>query len=370
MKLAIITHAEHIFYREQWYAYAPYVREMNLWTQHVQSVSIVAPQRDVDPGVIELPYAHDTITFYKIPGVSLKSFLNILRSFFYAPYILIKIWLVMYRADHIHLRCPGNIGLLGCLVQIFFPGKKKTAKYAGNWDPNSKQPLSYKFQKWLLSNTFLTRNMQVIVYGEWPGQSGNVKAFFTASYSKNKANTAIARKFHEPYHFIFAGSLVTGKRPVFALQLVHGLIKLGFHCNFDVYGEGLEHEHMASYIHENSLEDHVTLHGNRPSEELERAYQRAHFLILPSKSEGWPKVVAEAMFWGCIPVVTSISCVPWMLDNGNRGVLINAEMKSDLDQLQTLLENPKLLTEMSRKANEWSVQYTLETFETEIQKLL
>ena len=370
MKLAIITHAEHIFYKEQWYAYAPYVREMNLWTQKAQSVSILAPQREVVPGVIELPYRHEAITFYKIPRVSLKSFPNILRSFFYAPYILIKIWMVMYRADHIHLRCPGNIGLLGCLVQILFPGKKKTAKYAGNWDPNAKQPVSYRFQKWLLSNTFLTRNMQVIVYGDWPGQTENIKAFFTASYSKNKSTTAVYRSFHEPYQFMFAGSLVSGKRPVFALQLVHRLIKLGFDCKLDVYGEGEERKRMASYIHENSLETNITLHGNRPSEELERAYQRAHFLILPSKSEGWPKVVAEAMFWGCIPVVTSISCVPWMLDNGKRGILINAELKSDLDQLRSWLEKPDQLSEMSGKAKEWSVQYTLETFETEIQKLL
>ena len=39
-------------------------------------------------------------------------------------------------ADHIHLRCPGNIGLLGCIVQIAFPKKVKTVKYAGNWIQN------------------------------------------------------------------------------------------------------------------------------------------------------------------------------------------------------------------------------------------
>jgi len=53
----------------------------------------------------------------------------------------------MKSANHIHLRCPGNIGLLACLIQILFPNTPKTSKYAGNWDPNAKQPFTYKIQK-------------------------------------------------------------------------------------------------------------------------------------------------------------------------------------------------------------------------------
>ena len=68
------------------------------------------------------------------------------------------------------------------MVQIFFPKKNKTAKYAGNWDPHSKQPWSYKLQRWILQNTFLTRNMTVLVYGEWPTMSSNCRSFFTATY--------------------------------------------------------------------------------------------------------------------------------------------------------------------------------------------
>ena len=70
------------------------------------------------------------------------------------------------------------MGLIGAIVNILFPNKQKTAKYAGNWDPKSKQPWSYRLQKWILSNTFLTKNMQVLVYGEWPNQTKNIKPFF------------------------------------------------------------------------------------------------------------------------------------------------------------------------------------------------
>ncbi len=88
----------------------------------------------------------------------------------------------MKQVNHIHLRCPGNVGLLGCIVQVFFPSKIKTAKYAGNWDPKSKQPIAYKLQKWILSNTLLSKKIKVLVYGEWLKQTKNIKTIFRNFY--------------------------------------------------------------------------------------------------------------------------------------------------------------------------------------------
>jgi hypothetical protein len=65
------------------------------------------------------------------------------------------------------LRCPGTIGLLTCLIQVLFPKKSKTAKDAGNWDPKSKQPLSYQIQKWILTTAILTKNIKTLVNDGW-----------------------------------------------------------------------------------------------------------------------------------------------------------------------------------------------------------
>ena len=276
----------------------------------------------------------------------------------------------MKQADHIHLRCPGNIGLLGCLVQILFPNKQKTAKYAGNWDPNAKQPLSYRFQKWILANTFLTRNMQVLVYGDWPGLSKNIKPFFTATYPKSKVGEASAREFGSVYTFLFVGSLSSGKRPLYAVQLVEALIKRGFACRLDIYGEGAERKALENYILEHELSEFVKLRGNQSSDIIEKAYKEGQFLILPSKSEGWPKVVAEAMFWGTIPIVPEISCVPWMLGEGQRGILMEMDLERDANAIISLLSSQERMLEMSKKAKIWSQNYTLDAFEAEMCKLI
>jgi len=43
MTFAIITHVPHILEQNQYFAYAPYVREMNLWAKYANKLLIVAP---------------------------------------------------------------------------------------------------------------------------------------------------------------------------------------------------------------------------------------------------------------------------------------------------------------------------------------
>ncbi len=369
MRFLIITHAAHTLHNGQLYAYGPYVREMDLWTAHAKSTEIMAPLATEKPSAIALPYKKKDISFSKIPAISLLTFSEKLKAIINAPLIFLKIVGAMRRAEHIHLRCPGNIGLLGCMAQIFFPKKHKTAKYAGNWDPNATQPWSYRLQKWILSNTFLTKNMKVLVYGHWPELSKNIVHFFTASYSKRKIKMVEPKAFNGQLHFIFVGTLAKGKRPLYGLQLVENLWRKGLDCRLDFYGEGPERLTLLGYIEKNNLQAFVKLHGNQPSEVIEFVYSKSHFLLLPSHSEGWPKAVAEAMFWGVIPLVTPISCVPWMLDDEKRGSLLTLDMENDSQTILRLLKF-KDLQQMSKNASHWSQQYTLELFAEEINKLL
>ena len=91
---------------------------------------------------------------------------------------------------------------------------------------------------------------------------------------------------------------------------------------------------------------------------------------MPSLSEGWPKVVAEAMFWGCLPIVSKVSCVPNMLDNGNRGLLLDLKLNDDINQIETILKNTALYQEKAIEAMNWSRKFTMDVFESEIKLLL
>ena len=438
MRIAVFTNVEHKEREGNFYAYAPYIREMKLWLRHVEEVEVVAPVKTRGAGDEAMRrngeqgtgYEHSELAFTEVPSFNFLDLSSTVRSVFKIPFIILKILKVMRRADHLHLRCPGNIGLLACICQIFFPSKSKSAKYAGNWDPAAKQPWTYRFQKWLLSNTFFTKNMQVLVYGEWPGQSKNVVPFFTASFSEREKTEVRKKTFSETFIFLFVGNLVEGKRPLEVIKLVE---KLNFKLRggtdqeirasyvpikLELYGDGLERKKLETYVRENHLEQLISFKGNCPLAVLKEAYQKAHFVILLSKSEGWPKALAEGMFFGCIPIATPVSCVPWMLDFGRRGVLftdplpdtfqksrqfecpdehrdvsrtgfsetptsrrgrlevtesewsVNDQWERNDGKILSLLKNPEEMKRMSEEAKKWSQEYTLERFEGAIKKVL
>lgn len=370
MRFLIISHAGHKQDDTLLYSYAPYVREMNLWLKYVDKVEVVAPKLCDAPNAIEIPYQHKNIQFTKVSAIQFTSILYIFKSLILLPSILLTLFKACRKADHIHLRCPGNMGLLGCFVQVFFPNKIKTAKYAGNWDPQSKQPLSYRIQKSILSNTSITKNMSVLVYGDWKNQTKNIKSFFTATYTNAEIEAVTARNYTNTLKFVFIGSLVVGKRPLLAIQIIEGLKNKGFNVSLDLFGDGNLKQDLIDYIAESRLDNCITVHGNQTKNVVKQAIKTSHFSILPSKSEGWPKAIAEAMFFGCIPVVTKISCVPYMLDFGNRGILIDANLNQAVTVLAKAIKDNASLKLQSEKALKWSQHYTLDLFESEIANFL
>ncbi len=371
MPFLIITHAEHyISPKGELSAYAPYVREMNIWLKHVEKVIIVAPKAKAFDEQINLGYNHPNIKYIEVPAFSLLGFQNCLRTLLVLPKITFTVFKAMKNASHIHLRCPGNMGLIGCVLQVFFPNKKKTAKYAGNWDYNSKQAWSYRLQQFLLNSTLLTKQMTALVYGHWPGVSKNIKSFFTATYRENEKQVNLLRNYTTALHFCFVGSLTTNKGIFETLDIVQQLKYLKYEVVLHFYGDGKDKAKLIDKIKAYKAEKWVFVYGNQPKQQIKKALQYSHFLLLPSKSEGWPKAIAEAMFWGCIPIATKVSCVPWMLDNGKRGILLGDDFDNNIKLITSYINDYEKLEQLSEKGSKWSRQYTLDNFEKEIKQLL
>ncbi|RIW12249.1 glycosyltransferase family 1 protein [Algoriphagus lacus] len=373
MHLLVIGHVVHKLKDGKFFAYGPYVREMNLWFSHVDCVTILSPlDLSQKPDPIDLPYNHSALSLEEVPEFSVLSIKEILGTFLKFPVLWTRTWKAMKNADHIHLRCPGNMGLLGAMVQIFFPNKIKSAKYAGNWDRSSVQPFTYRLQQKILSNPFLTKKMQVLVYGEWPNESLNIRPFFTASYSENEKEDIVLKKLNpeEDINLIFVGGLNSGKQPMISAEVAKELKNSGKKVRLDFYGEGPERNKLESFAKENDLQDSVFIHGNVSAEVVKKAFQQAHFLIFISQSEGWPKVVAEAMFWGCLPITTAVSCVPQMLGFGERGDLVTGKVDEVINSINKYWDQPDLYSQKVLAAANWSRQYTLEKFEQEIQSVL
>lgn len=371
MRFCVISHVVHSTHDNRFYAYGPYVREMNLWLQQGVELIIVAPlNTEMKPVAIDLPYKAEKIKFIAVPKFNLTSGIEILKALKVFPIIIFRVYKGMKEADHIHLRCPGNMGLIGAFVQILFPQKKKTAKYAGNWDWYSKQPWSYRLQQRILRNTFLTRNMQVLVYGEWPDRTKNILPFFTASYSEKDKFEVRKPDITQQLRIAFVGTLTGNKSPETALQVTKLLSERKIPVQLSFCGDGVERHRLEMLTKEWYLQDKVTFLGNVSAEKVKEVLQQSHFLVFISRSEGWPKAVAEAMWWGCVPITTAVSCVPQMLGNGERGFLVENNAEQIVEIIVKSQLNVQEFEKVSLNAMEWARAYTLERFENEVKKLI
>ena len=371
MRFLIISHVVHKISGENYFAYGPYVREMNIWLKYADKCILLAPiDASASPAPNDLQYERPNIEFFEIPRFDAIGLRSTLRTLGLLPLIIMRIAEAMKMADHIHLRCPGNVGLIGCFVQIFFPNKKKTAKYAGNWDWDSKQPWSYRLQQRILRNTFLTHNMTALVYGKWPDETENIKPFFTASYSENDKLPVSKRPLSEAINLAFVGTLTENKSPLLSFKVLHELAAKGINATLTFCGDGPQRDLLEKKISVHDLHTKANLLGNVDAEVVKKVLQNAHFLIFISRSEGWPKAVSEAMWWGCIPITTAVSCVPWMLDNGSRGELVSGDVNQITLLIEDYISDQERYNYKSYSAMQWSREYTLEKFEEEIKQLI
>ncbi|MFC7076779.1 glycosyltransferase family 4 protein [Haloarcula halophila] len=103
---------------------------------------------------------------------------------------------------------------------------------------------------------------------------------------------------------LFVGRFVDGKRPTDALVAFRRVVRQYPDSHLYFVGKGPLRAQLETQIEKAGLEDHVTLTGTQPYDAMPEIYRSADVLILPSRAEGVPRTVLEAMATD-VPVVVS-----------------------------------------------------------------
>jgi glycosyltransferase involved in cell wall biosynthesis len=324
MRLLIVSHTPHYHRDGHIVGWGPTVRELDYLAELFAEIVHVAPVYDEPPPLSALPYAAENLQIRAVRpagGARPGDKIGILAAY---PRYARVIGEELAGAGAVHVRCPANISLLAlALLRRAGEPPCRWVKYAGNWRPEAGEPWSYGLQRrWLAEN----RHRGVVtVNGQWPGQPAHIYSFNNPSLTEDElaegAAAAAYKRLEWPLELLFAGALNEGKGAGRALRVAFSLQERGVSFRLRLLGDGPDRPRYESWARERGLEG-VTFAGWIPRAAMGDYYGAAHFILLPSRSEGWPKALSEAMAYGAVPVAAAVSSIPQILRATGAGVAL------------------------------------------------
>jgi glycosyltransferase involved in cell wall biosynthesis len=110
---------------------------------------------------------------------------------------------------------------------------------------------------------------------------------------------------------------------------------------WSIAGDGPQLEDLRSLAAELGIQDRVHFLGWLAREELTSCYQRANIFLFPSRHEGMPNAVLEAMSTGLPVVATRIAGSEELVIEGKTGLLVQTENVDELrESLRRILVDP------------------------------
>jgi len=142
----------------------------------------------------------------------------------------------------------------------------------------------------------------------------NIKQSFIKSKSENSGR----------FKIVFAGMLVERKGAELLPLIYDGLVERGMHeFDFKIIGDG----ELYSFLKTSCERFHqIVLTGWKDHAYVQEAMQQADVFLFPSRLEGLPNVLIEALAAGAVPVVTNLeSGVRDIIQHDLNGLLVEAD---------------------------------------------
>lgn len=351
MKLVVVSHTAHRRTGDGVVmGWGPTAREIDVIAPSFEHVWHLAFLHPGEPPVSYVKYDSPNVTFVPLRpagGETLwQKLLVVLRAYSNLKVIRKHI----SKADAVQLRLPTGMGvyLLPWIAWTVKRTFKLWVKYAGNWAHPS-PPLSYRFQRW-----FLTKNLQkskVTINGSWPGQPGHCLTFENPCLTDEELTTGreVAEKkdFSAPLKVLFVGRIENAKGVDKLLLMIKGLSIPGRIDSVVFAGDG---DIQAFNQKEWQGSVPVTFLGAVSRPRLNELYSESHILILPSASEGFPKVVAEASAFGCVPMVSNVSSLGQYINSSNGHLFTSLDPEKMVNEFEMIVSEPASLKERSQNA--------------------
>lgn len=184
---------------------------------------------------------------------------------------------------------------------------------------------------------------------------------------KRKAEEKIP-DFGEKPVFVSVGRLHTRKGYHKLMDAHHQLIKEGFQHSILIIGDGEELSNLLNQQKKLGVEETFTLAGNKMNPYP--YIKNADFFILPSESEAWPLVIAEALILKKPIIATKVGDVAMMIDDQKTGYLIDYKTEEIYAAMKEFITNKTLVEDIKKYLENIENQFDNQKIFNQIEEMI
>jgi glycosyltransferase involved in cell wall biosynthesis len=275
------------------------------------------------------------------------------------------IWQAMRRADAVHTPIPGDVGTIGMMAALIMR-KRLFVRHCGNW--LVPKTAAERFWKWSMEYFAGSRNVMLATGGATESPSAkntNVKWIFSTSLCSDQI--AENKPKYLPgdgrLKLIIACRQEVNKGTDLVIQSMPLILDSFPNASLSVVGGGSLLEKLKEQALSFGIADRVVFHGKVEQSEVLDLLKQAHLFCYPtSASEGFPKVVLEALASGLPVITTRVSVLPQLIGNGCGVLLDEPTVGAIAAAVKEICLDETKYSQMSSKAIETARQYTLENW--------
>ncbi len=276
----------------------------------------------------------------------------------------------LLKADAVHAPIPSDIGTVGMLL-AFVLRKPLFVRHCGNWlKPVTR---AEHFWKWFMQKFAGGKQVMLATGGAAEPPSNTNKALrwiFSTSLSEAELRTCgTARELRASGDFklIIVCRQDPEKGTGVVIQGLPLILKTFPKVSLDVVGDGPSLNSFKKMAEDTGVADRVFFHGKLNHASVVGLLQQADLFCYPTRaSEGFPKVVLEALACGLPVITTRVSVLPELIGAGG-GELLNEATPAAIAQAAIeILTDRARYEQMSARALETAGCYSLEAWRDSI----
>ena len=277
------------------------------------------------------------------------------------------------RADAVHTPIPGDVGTIGMLFALLLR-KPLFVRHCGNW--LVQRTVAEYFWKWMMELFAGGQNIMLATGGaeEKPSaRNPNIKWIFATSLRKDEIANNSTREFPRDgkLKLVIACRQEERKGTDVVIASLPLILKKFPQTTLSVIGSGSLLTKLKEQAKTLGLENRIAFYGKVEHSQVVALLKQAHIFCYPtSASEGFPKVVLEALACGLPVVTTKVSVLPQLIGS-ECGILLERPDPAKLaEAVIEICSDAEKYKQMSANAIATAQQYSLEGWRDRIGELM